>query len=106
MAPVGTWAKKAERLMGDSKYYYKVRKLPRDQRRKEYNRLVRKYAEKLKALKPPPGVKKVIKGPGHHVIRSPHPNEMIIGLAGSSLQCIDKCDIDQVHGFPEGITIE
>jgi hypothetical protein len=67
---------------------------------------VKKHLAKLKTIKPPIGVKKVEKKTGHHVIRRKHPNEIIVGLAGSSLDCIEKCDINQIHGFPEGITFK
>jgi hypothetical protein len=78
--------------------------LPREERKEEYLDMVKSNLSKLKSIKPPYGYKKLEKKSGHHIIRSKHNKEIIVGLAGSSVECIEKCDITQIHGFPEGIT--
>lgn len=75
--------------MGDSKYWDQILKLPSVVAKKEYLKIVKQNLPKLKALKAPVGIKKVEKKTGHHVIRRKHPKEMIVGLAGSSLECIE-----------------
>ena len=105
MVPHGTWANKAEKLMKDPSYYHKIAKLPRNDRKKEYLKLVKKNLSKLKDIKVPTDIEKVYKDK-HTVVRKPLKNKIYIGLKGASLECIEKCDIKQFHGFPDGITFE
>ena len=74
-------------------------------RKDEYTKYVHKNLTKLKSMAPQDGLKKKYYKAGHHVIKKPMPGYMIIGLEGSSLDCIEECDIEHIHGFPEGIHI-
>lgn len=104
VVPTGTWAKKAEKLMGSKNHYYKIQDLPRTERKAEYLYLVRSNMDKLAKIKAPAGMTKEVLKAGHHTIHGAHPKKIFVGLDGASLSCVDKCNIRNIHGFPEGIT--
>ena len=88
--PRNMWAEKAKKLMkNNSKYYRQVNSVPEVERKEEYLELVRKHPGNLRSMKAPSGMKKEIKWEGHHIIRKPHPKKIIIGLEGSSVECIE-----------------
>ena len=68
-------------------------------------KLAKRNNSKLRDIKAPAGVKKVYKH-NEIIVRKPIPNEMIIGMKGAKLKCLEKCDIAQFHGFADGISFE
>ena len=89
------WAEKAEKLMGDKKYYDRVMKKPSTKRKAEYLKIVKNHTDRLDKIKPPKGkhVTK-FKEPKTYTIKHVRPHEIFVGYEGTSLRCIEDCDVE------------
>ena len=78
---------------GSQSFYDRIMALPESERKEQYQRYVEQNLRKLKNIEVPAGLKKKVYKSGHHVIKTPMPGLMLVGLEGSSLDCIQKCNI-------------
>ena len=100
------WAEKAEQLMGDKTYYDKVMKAKPEKRKAQYLDIVKKHSKMLRSIDTKGMAKIVLDKPKEYVIRHSRPNTVFIGLVGTSVRCIEDCDIEEIHGFPNGIKVK